>query len=132
MFFFIGYFYQIKHQRFRRNEERKSVLCASSIGVDYSYTYRNTSSNPQEGCTKLICSCRPWLDFIKLYLNSIPNSKPISFNTTMFGPPRESLSMMAFATTSPVFCHLHWKCNIDFHLRRGYSSTVDDASFDVR
>jgi len=79
---FFWYFCQQYIADFRRNEERKSASCISCIGVDNSNTspvhwmvdkyHRNTSLNPDEGCTKLSCRCRPCLDFIKSSLNLTP------------------------------------------------------------
>lgn len=57
------------HPKFRRNEERKTESCMSSIGVNYSNTshvhWMNESvgkchMNPflQERCTRIMCSCQ--------------------------------------------------------------------------
>ena len=81
------------HHRCYRNEERRSVSCMSSIGVDYRNWYvhwmnegvdichRHTISNPQEWFIKFSCSCLPWLDFILSFCISVlylsPQTKSI-------------------------------------------------------
>ena len=79
---FFGHFCQQYNADFRRNEERKSVSRISCIGVDNSNTspvhwmvdkcHRNTSLNPDEGCTTFSFPCRPCLDFSKSSLNLTP------------------------------------------------------------
>lgn len=45
---------------------------------------------------------------------------------------RMSTSVVMLKNVVPTTCnklhHLYWKCNIDFHLRRYYFSSADDAS----